>query len=32
MKYLLEYMKFQIKDKNVLLSKQIVGFSDGQCL
>ena len=32
MKYLLEYIKFQIKDKNVLLSKQIVGFSDDQCL
>ena len=32
MKYLLEYIKFQIKDKNALLSKQIVGFSDDQCL
>ena len=32
MKCLLEYMKFQIMDKNVLLSTQIVGFSDDQYL
>ena len=32
MKYLLEHINFQIMDKNKLLSKQIVGFSDDQCL
>ena len=32
MKDLLENIKFQIMDKIVLLSKQIVGFSDDQCL
>ena len=32
MKDLLEYIKFQIMDKNVLLSNQIAGFFDDQCL
>ena len=31
MKDLLEYIKFQIMDKNVLLSNQIAGFFDDQC-
>ena len=32
MKDLLEYIKFQIMGKNVLLSNQIAGFFDDQCL
>ena len=32
MKDLLEYMKFAIYDDNVLLSNQIAGFFDDQCL
>ena len=27
-----EYIKFQIMEKNVLLSNQIAGFFDDQCL